>query len=218
MKRLFQAAFGVAFTALGTVVGIVPSQAALLDFNFTTQSGGTGSFILDTDTAPDPNPALYINPNGSFFEGVSYPGAISNFSFSGSYRSFSNNSGDFGVFPSIPFAPNSTGVLSSVDSPAGCLTAPDYTCSIEIDVEYLGNISELPVLSTNPLSYFTATDIKFYDSLTGDVLSSDPITSFQAVRVPESDSVIGLLAFGVVGAGLLLKRNRQWIPGIRGIM
>ncbi|MHC5731377.1 MAG: PEP-CTERM sorting domain-containing protein, partial [Nostoc sp.] len=76
-----------------------------------------------------------------------------------------------------------------------------------IDVKYLGNISELPVLSTNPLSYFTATDIKFYDSQTGKLLSSDPITSFRSVSVPESDSVLGLLAIGVGGAALLLKRK-----------
>ena len=218
MRRLFMAALGVGFLALGTVVGTVPSQAAVLKSSFTTKSGGTGSFILDTDTAPDPNPALYFNPDGSTSQGISYPGAISNFSFSGAYTSFSNNSGDFGVFPSIPFAPNSTGVLSTVDSPAGCLTATDFACSIEIQVGYLGNTSELPVLSTNPLSYFTATDIKFYDSKTGDVLSSDPITNFQVVSVPESDSVLGILAFGVGSAGLLLKRKRQWISGVRGIM
>ena len=62
------------------------------------------------------------------------------------------------------------------------------------------------------LAVFKISSIEFYDPVTSELLSSDPITSFQAVRVPESDSVIGLLAFGVVGAGLLLKRNRQWIP------
>jgi hypothetical protein len=206
MQRLSMAALGVAFIAL-EIVGTLPAQAALLDFSFTAESGGTGSFILDTDAAPDPNPALFVNPDGSFSDGTSYPSATSDFSFSAPYTSLSNLSGDFGIFPSIPFAPDSTGVLSGALSPAGCLTAPDYSCSIQIDVEYLGNISKLPVLSTNPLSYFIATNIKFYDPQSGDVLSSDPITKFQVVPVPESDSVLGILAFGVGSAGLLLRRK-----------
>ncbi|MHC5613095.1 MAG: hypothetical protein ACYTXA_19355 [Nostoc sp.] len=206
MRRLSMAALGVAFIAMATIPTL-PAQAALLEFNFTTKSSGTGSFTLDTDTARDPNPALFSNPDGSFTDGISYPGAISDFTFSAPSRSFSNLSGDFGVFPSLPLASNSVGALSTVLSPAGCLTAPDYSCSVGIDVKYLGNISELPVLSTNPLSYFTATDIKFLDSQTSKLLSSDPITSFRAVRVPESDSVLGLLAIGVGGAALLLKRK-----------
>ncbi|WP_375471888.1 hypothetical protein [uncultured Nostoc sp.] len=206
MRRLSMAALGVAFIAMATVPTL-PAEAALLEFNFTTKSSGTGTFILDTDTARDPNPALFTNPSGSFTEGISYPGAISDFTFSAPSRSLSNLSGDFGVFPSIPFAPNSIGVNSGLISPAGCLTAPDYYCSVRIDVQYLGNLSELPVLSTNPLSYFTATDIKLVDPPTGKVLSSDPIISFRAVRVPESDSVLGLLAIGVGGAALLLKRK-----------
>lgn len=80
MGRLSMAALGVAFIAMATVPTL-PAQAARLEFNFGTQSGGTGSFILDTDTAPDPNPALFTNPDGSFTEGISYPSAISDFTF-----------------------------------------------------------------------------------------------------------------------------------------
>ncbi len=43
------------------------------------------------------------------------------------------------------------------------------------------------------------------------------ITNFQVVSVPESDSVLGILAFGVGSAGLLLKRKRRWITSVRGI-
>ncbi|MHC5729839.1 MAG: hypothetical protein ACYTXY_38115, partial [Nostoc sp.] len=134
MRRLSMAALGVAFIAMATIPTL-PAQAALLEFNFTTKSSGTGSFTLDTDTARDPNPALFSNPNGSFTDGISYPGAISDFTFSAPSRSFSNLSGDFGVFPSLPFTSNSKGVKSGLTSPAGCLTALDYSCPVGIDVK-----------------------------------------------------------------------------------
>ncbi|MUG91803.1 hypothetical protein F7734_04680 [Scytonema sp. UIC 10036] len=71
---------GIAVTAgsttlfpLGFLLIQSPAYAALLEFNFTTQQGGTGSFVLDTsvsDTSPD------------ILRGT-FPSAISNFTFSG---------------------------------------------------------------------------------------------------------------------------------------
>lgn len=72
---------GVAVTAGGTVLfplGFTlvqsPAYAALLEFNFTTEQGGLGSFTLDTSVAN-------TRPDISIF-GI-YPDAISNFTFSG---------------------------------------------------------------------------------------------------------------------------------------
>lgn len=76
-------------------------------------------------------------------------------------------------------------------------------------IAFLGNLSELPKLSDNLNSYFIALGVDFYDSTTRERLRDD-ITNLQVVRkqpIPESDSSLGILAFGIAGVGLLLKRN-----------
>lgn len=69
---------GVA-VALGTLGTTSPATAELLEFSFSTESGGAGSFILDTSVPADFTP---------FFTSLStpfpfFPGAITNFNFSG---------------------------------------------------------------------------------------------------------------------------------------
>ncbi|OKH60488.1 hypothetical protein [Scytonema sp. HK-05] len=200
---------GAAFIALLTE-GTAPVQAALLDFSFTTESGATGSFTLETDTPPSGEPGIF----GPGITGISYPNAVSNFSVSAPYINLSNVTTDFNVVPSITSDfigfPANLGVLSGVSYPPGCITAPGFTCLFDVAVLYSGNLSELPVLSDNPLSYSRGAGIRFYNPTTQERLLTDDITNFQVVRkqpVPESGSSLSLLAFGIASVGLLLKRN-----------
>ncbi|WP_413167895.1 hypothetical protein ACL6C3_14430 [Capilliphycus salinus ALCB114379] len=80
MQKLPLTFLGTTFIALATF-GTAPARAALLNFNFTTESGSTGSFILDTDTASDPDPAIGVTADGTTVEiGLAYPNAVSDFS------------------------------------------------------------------------------------------------------------------------------------------
>ncbi len=65
IKKLSLAVAGAAFIALLTGA-TAPVQAALLDFSFTTESGATGSFTLDTDTPSSSEPGIF-GPGVSFF-------------------------------------------------------------------------------------------------------------------------------------------------------
>lgn len=211
MKTLFMAVAGAVFMAVGIAV---PAQAALLDFNFTTQSGATGSFTLETDTSPSPEPAIF----GAGFTGISYPNAVSDFSFSSPQLNVNGGIADYQVAPSLnsdvlapvfgfPF----TGVLSGVAYPSGCSSGITYTCRISVGTIYNGNISELPVLSDDPDSYPSGSFVTLYDTI-GTPLSADRITNVQVAArkaVPESGSTLGILAFGIGGVGLLLKRKNR---------
>ena len=213
MKTLFIAVAGAAFIALGTG-GIAPAQAAPLDFNFTTVSGATGSFTLETDTSPSPEPAIF----GAGFRGISYPNAVSDFSFASSQLNVNGAIADYQVAPSLnsdvlapvfgfPFS----GVLSGVAYPSGCSSGITYTCRISVGTIYNGNISELPLLSDDPDSYPSGSFVTLYDT-TGTPLSTDRITNLQSVSrqpIPESNSSLGILAFGIAGVGLLLKRKKN---------
>ena len=211
IKKLSMAVAGAAFIALLTGA-TAPVQAALLDFSFTTESGATGSFTLDTDTPSSSEPGIF----GPGVTGISYPNAVSNFSVSAPYINLSDVTTDFNVVPSITsdfigFPPN-LGVLSGVSYPRGCITAPGFTCLFDVAVFYSGNLSELPVLSDNPLSYSRGAGIRLYNSTTQERLLTDNITNFQVVRkqpVPESGSSLSLLAVGIGSVGLLLKRKKN---------
>ena len=212
MKRLCMAVVGAAFTALLTGA-TAPVKAAPLDFNFTTVSGATGTFTLETDTAPSADPAFFA-PDAPEAIGIAYPNAVSNFSVSAPYLNLSNVTTDFAVAPFITSDflgfPANLGVLSGVSYPQGCITTPGFTCLFDVAVLYSGNLSQLPQLSDNPLSYPTGVAIDFYNPITQELLIRDFITNLQVVRkqpVPESDSNLGILAFSLGGVGLLLKRK-----------
>jgi hypothetical protein len=150
VKKLSMATAGAAFIALG-VSTTAPATAASLDFSFTTESGGTGSFTLDTDTAPDPNPAL-VGPAGGPFEeaGTVYTSAISNFSVSTPDVNLSGVTADFHIDPVLDFGdvfgiPDIKAVVSSVAFPVGCLTATDFVCPVDVPIAYVGNVSEISV-------------------------------------------------------------------------
>lgn len=212
IKKLSMAVAGSAFIALLTGA-TAPVQAALLDFSFTTESGATGSFTLDTDTPPSNEPAL-LAPDAPEATGISYPNAVSNFSLSAPYINLSNVTTDFNIAPSLSSdfigLPANLGVLSGVSYPPGCITAPGFTCLFDAALFYSGNLSELPILSDNPLSYSRGAGIRFYNPTNRELLITDNITNFQVISrqpVPESDSSLSLLAFGIASVGFLLKRN-----------
>ena len=204
VKKLSMATAGAAFIALGTF-GTTPATAASLDFSFTTESGGTGSFTLDTDTAPVTEPGLF-----SFgFTGILYPNAVSDFSFSSPYINLSGVTTDWSVVPSITSDligfPSNLGVLSGVTYPPGCITAPGFSCLLDVSGFYSGNLSDLPVLSDDPNSYSKGLIVEQFNPTTREQIISDDIINFQVV--PEPDSALGILAFGIGGALLLLKRK-----------
>ena len=205
MQRLSMAALGAVFIAVGTG-GTAPATAALLDFSFTTSSGGTGSFTLDTDTPPGSEPAI-LEPDIPEAVGILYPKAVSNYSFSSSYLTFNNVTADWIVAPSITsdfigLPPNVMGVLSGPTYPSGCTTTPpNFTCLFDVAVIYSGDQTELPVLDSNPLSYSRVLGIDFSDPTAGELRLREDITNFQVV--PEPNSILGILAFGIGGYGLL---------------
>lgn len=87
------------------------------------------------------------------------------------------------------------------------ITAPGFDCLFNVAVFYSGNLSERTVLSDDPNSYSTGVGVDFFDPTTRELLIRDNITNIQVV--PEPDFALGILAFGIGSAGLLLKRNVQ---------
>ncbi len=209
-KKLSIAVTATAFIAVQTVV-VNPVQAALIDFSFTTSRGATGTFTLNTDTPPSANPALLRMG----ITGIAYPNAVSNFSFSAPYTNLSNVTTDFNVVPFLSSEfiglPANIGVISALSYPPGCITAPGLSCLFDISVLYSGNMKELPALSDSPLSYSRGVGVDFLDPTTQERLRDD-ITNLQVVTnkaVPEPNSSLGILAFGIAGVGLLLKRKKN---------
>ncbi|MBD2730642.1 hypothetical protein H6G96_31075 [Nostoc sp. FACHB-892] len=208
MQKLSIAITKVAFIALG-IISVQPVQAALIDFNFSTRNGATGTFTLNTDTPPSPEPAIF-RPNVT---GVAYLGAVSNFSISAPYVNLSNVTTDFDVVPSVTSDligfPKNLGVLSGVSYPPGCITSSSLTCLFDIALFYSGNQTELPILSDNPLSYSRGVGIDFFNPTTNELLIRDNIANFKVVskQVPESNSGLSILASAIGIVGLLIKRN-----------
>ena len=208
MQKLFIAVAGVAFIVLGTI-SLEPVEAALIDFNFSTTNGATGTFTLNTNTPPSPEPAIF-RPNVT---GVAYLGAVSNFSISAPYVNLSNVTTDFNVVPSVTSDligfPKNLGLLSGVSYPPGCITSSSLTCLFDIALFYSGNQTQLPILSDNSLSYFRGVGIDFFNPTTNELLIRDNITNLKVVskQVPESNSGLSILVSAIGVLGLLMKRN-----------
>ncbi|NEQ18817.1 MAG: hypothetical protein F6K28_01860 [Microcoleus sp. SIO2G3] len=210
MQRLFKAVAGAIIMGVGSGVA-APAHAELLDFSFTTVSGATGSFTLDTDTPASPEPSL---GGGAAFPGTPgtlYPNAVSDLFLSSTQLNLSGVSADYEVVPGLTSAglglPPGLGVLSGPVYPAGC-SVGNFTCAVTIGVLYSGNPSEL---SDDPASYLSL-GIEYFDPATGEQLNLIPdlYTNFQVVRrqpVPESDSTLSVLAVAITSASLLLKRK-----------
>ena len=210
VKKLSMATAGAAFIALG-VSTTVPATAASLDFSFTAESGITGFFTLNTDAALDYNPPLFGPDGGPYPEGFAYTSAITNLSISTPNLNLSSVTGDYSVYPSLPFgSTDGRWVYSAANFPAGCITATDVECLVGISIFYSGRVSELPILSEDPLSYaelatriFSGVEVD--DPTTGRFLGKYRITNLQVI--PEPDSALGILAFGIGGTLLLLKNR-----------
>ena len=86
IAKLSTATAGAVFIALGTC-STAPATAALVEFNFTTENGGTGTFTLNTDTAPNPETVIF-RPG---LTGITFPNAVSDFSFSAPYITLSSD-------------------------------------------------------------------------------------------------------------------------------
>lgn len=191
---------GISMT-LGSVA-IAPAQAALLDFSFTTESGATGSFTLDTDTPPASEPSFGV---GAEFEGILYPNAVSDFSLSTPTLNISGETTDYEVIPdlALPSPVSGEGVLSGVVFPSGCSATTDFTCLLTVGVVYDG---EIPDLSDDPASYPRVLNIDIFGSETGEI-ERDFVTNSQVEVIPEPSSGLGVLAFGI--GSWLWKRRRS---------
>lgn len=204
----FVVAFSAACVAMGTVASD-SAQAALLDFSFTTTSGATGTFTLDTDTPASPVPSLGIpSPDIS---GILYPNAVSSFSFSSPDKpqlNVSNQVADWEVIPNIPTIPN--GNLSGLVFPSGCSAQAPFTCLVNIGVLYTGDPSEL---SDNPELYSIGLGSDTFDSTNNfDSFGIEQFTEYKVVRretVPEPNSILGTLAISIYGTTLLLKHKNR---------
>lgn len=210
MQKLSLAVATVSFIVLGTV-SVQPVQAAILDFNFSTSSGATGTFTLNTNTHKSQSPAIF-RPDVT---GVAYRSAVSNFSIRAPYVNLSNVTTDFSIVPSVTsnligFPPN-LGVLSGISYPSRCITSSGLTCLFDVALFYSGDRTQLPILSDNPLSYSKGVGIDFFDPTTNQLLIRDDITNFQvgARLVPESNSALSICSGAVGVVGLLIKRNSR---------
>lgn len=210
MQKLLIAVAGIAIAVLGTV-RVEPAQAALIDFNFSTDSGATGAFTLKTNTPASSSPALFE----SDITGIAYLGAVSNFSISAPYINLNNVTADFAIVPSITSdlvgLPANLGILSGVSYPPGCITSPGLTCLFDVGIVYSGNQTERTILSDNPLSYSRGVGIDFFDPITHKMLIRDNINNFSVAsrQVPEPSNGFSILASGIGGALFLLKRKER---------
>jgi len=208
MQKLSLAVAGIAIAVLGTV-GVEPVQAALLDFNFSTDSGATGAFTLNTNTPASSEKAVF-RPDVT---GIAYLNAVSNFSITAPYVNLSNITTDFDIVPSITSDlvgyPANLGVLSGVSYPPGCITSPGFKCLFNIALFYSSNQTGQTVLSDNPLSYSKGVGIDFFDPITNKLLVRDAVTNLSVAsrQVPEPSNGFSILASGIGGALFLLKRN-----------
>lgn len=210
MQKVSALLLGTLLSASNTAVIASPAMATQLRFNFTTQSGGAGSFTLDTDTAAVPEaelPGFFTIREGN----QAYLGAVSNFSFSSPSVSFENLEADYGVFPAVEFgallgALEVAGAYTAVYAPAGCLFDPRAFCPTEFPIAYTGDLAALPgELSDDPSAYAAGFDFASVDP-TG-VITSDPLTSFTVEAVPEPGAILGLLLVGTWGLRTSLKKR-----------
>lgn len=216
-KLLFMAVAGATFV-MGTGA-IAPAQAASLDFSFTTVNGATGTFTLDTDATPSPDPANFgVNPITRLpITGLSYPNAVSNLFLSSAPQqlNLSGESADFEIAPTLDSdligVLDGEGVISGGVFPAGCSREIRFRCLFTLSVGYTGNLSQLPQLSDDPTSYPSGLSIDFFEPTTAQLVNRDRITNLQTrQRVPEPQSGLSILAFSILlNAHFLLKRNLE---------
>ena len=184
-------------------IGINSAQAALLQFSFTTDQDGSGSFLLDTETPVSSEVIPLFDETGEELigEGRNYPDAVSNFFFSSpGAGTFNYASVDFVLFP-----PNSVNIYSlGLIGPSQC-SDPEADCPVNLALEYKGDLAELPTLSANPKSYDLFA-VFGYQAGVADFTFNEVITRQSATAVPAPAVFPGVLAAGALGA---VYRKRQ---------
>lgn len=195
---------GVALTT-AAVLPSSPAQAALLKFEFTTNQGGVGSFVLNTDTPLSsevipPLPDVDSNGNVVFVPGKLYASAVSSFSFSSpGAGALQYNQIDYVLFPSIP---SFNGLPLAFISPRAC-GFPDQDCPMQLQVGYLGDVANLPDLPTDPLNYFLF-NIAAYKAAEPGYTFFERVNSTTATVIPTPALLPGLIGFSI---GVLRKRR-----------
>ncbi len=222
IKQSIIAVGGLLSLTLGTG-SITPAQAALLDFSFENENGVKGSLTLDTEAVASDVPADF-----GFGTGILYSDAVSDFDLSVPERglNFNGETADYQILtnptpppPDSPVTPPPGGALfppgttlSGVVYPSECSEGV-FTCEFSIPIFYTGDVSQLPELSDDVNSYSTER-IEFFDfnpetqslEVNRETFTSSNITS-KTASVPEGNSSLSLFALGIVGGGLLFKRE-----------
>jgi hypothetical protein len=186
-------------------IDINSAQAALLQFSFTTAQEGSGSFLLDTETPVSSEiiPQL-VDGTGAIAEGTLYANAVSNFFFSSpGAGTFNYSTLDFVLFPTVSFAPGSVAGAVGLRQ----CSDPEADCPIQLDLDYLGNLAELPTLSTDSKSYDLFA-VFGYQAGVADFTFVEDITGQLATAVPAPAVFPGVLAAGALGA-VYRKRQRK---------
>ncbi|MDJ0553267.1 MAG: hypothetical protein QNJ68_02245 [Microcoleaceae cyanobacterium MO_207.B10] len=190
--------------ALGiATIGISPANAALLDFSFTTDEGGIGSFTLDTSV---PRYPIY-DPN---IWGL-YPNSISNFNFSGSQPAASG-----GYLWAIKYNERLTFRINSA-AYGGPSNVPGIPAQDDGPVSQLAFFFEFPetneFVPSEPSDYvptfdfvgFTGYIIFDPGASEGEYINSVTV-SYSSQDIPEPTSSTAILSLGSLGAASLIKR------------
>jgi hypothetical protein len=200
------ATVGAVFLPLGFV--LAPAQAALLDFSFTTQRGGTGFFTLDTSV--ENTVENQFNPD-AFFGNL--PNAISGFTFSRMGQTATSD----GI---LKFEATPSGTTFRINSAGyGGGLGPVSQVGLFFSSPSDPNPSDLNfALPSDPSQYVPRA---YFESFLGYVIFStgggpdnDSITSVSVAAhhsgtsVPEPTSTVSLVALGLLGAGCILKKKK----------
>ncbi len=191
---------GVALTT-ATVLTSTAAQAALLKFNFTTDQGGSGSFVLNTETPLSLAipPQLDANGNVVALPVNVYANAVSSFSFSSpGAGSFQYDPIDFALLVSSPSLNSSLGLIGS---PACGDFSQD--CPLQLEMIYRGAVANLPSLSIDPSNYFLFSVVAF-KAFALEATFVEKITSTTATVIPTPALLPGLIGFS---AAVIRKRR-----------
>jgi hypothetical protein len=201
------ATVGAVFLPLGFVSA--PAHAALLDFSFTTQKGGTGFFTLDTSV--ENTFTGNFNPD-AFFGNL--PNAISGFTFSGTGQTATSD----GILNFVVTPLGTTFRINSAGYGGGL--GPVSQVGLFFSSPSDPNPSDLNfVLPSDPSQYVPRA---YFESFLGYVIFStgggsdnDSLTSVSVAAHPSSTSVpeptptVSLVTLGSLGAGYLLRKKMR---------
>ena len=186
----FMAAGAIFFTGVGASIG--SAQAALLDFSFQTNTGGNGSFTLNTDI---------LDMRADPFAG-NYPSAILNAQYNGTPQDASITAGTLNAF--------------YTDAATGMQQYQSYGSNFGFLVNFQSTTVDLVnQLASDPSIYqslFAGGTLDQYDpNITDPTITSLTVIAQQQppTGVPEPNATVSMLAFGALGAGAALQRKMK---------